>query len=175
MSNKVELIELMSDDDDGRPSNGTGTSLHTADKRKPKKTNPVMRKRGGLQSGIVLQEDVEALVKMKRGGIGELDDDDDDLPQVSLECYIESQNQQRREGKLIELYHDPEFECIPASIDGSKNNGKSLKCSCRLPVVLSFITKGPNKNKPYHHCSKNPKSARCSYFRWAYRSELMRW
>jgi hypothetical protein len=177
MSNKIEVIELTSDNDNRKPSNGARASFPSAPaavQRKKMKKNPGKVKSGSLQSGIVLQEDVEALVKMKRGGIGgELTDNN--LPQVQMECYVERQNQQKREGKPVELYHDSEFGCTPASIDGSKNNGKSLKCSCRLPVVLSFITKGPNKNKPYNHCSKSPKSARCSYFRWAYQSELMRW
>jgi hypothetical protein len=175
MSNKDELIELMSDDDDGKPGIWTGPSFPTVRavvQPKQKKHNPVMGKKLSLQSGIVLQEDVEALVKMKRRDMG---GHDDNKPHMPLECYLEIQNQRRREGKPVELYHDSEFECIPASIDGSKHHGKSLKCFCRLPAALSFIMKGPNRNKPYNHCSKNPKKERCSFFRWAFQSELMRW
>ena len=133
-----------------------------------------------LQGGLVLEEDVERQISTRSSSFSFSDsdvDDEDDTMVVTVQSYIRQQQQQQEEttnyGRL-ELYHDPDFESVPASIEGAKKTDKVRKCWCSKEVELSYITRGQNKGKPYFHCQK-PKGQRCRFFRWAFQAEHMHW
>ena len=148
-----------------------------------------------LQAGLVLEEDVDECVQegeifhkmndTKNSNAAKAKDESSDSDINSnnwtLASYIKHQEERKRQGQAVELFHDLAFESTPASIEGQARQNKVEKCRCTAaqgsaqPVALSYITRGPNKGRPYHHCPKAIKSARCKYFRWAFQAERMHW
>lgn len=147
-----------------------------------------------LQAGLVLEEDVEECVRenerfhqiLQNAASAKEKNSSDDEDNASrndwtLVSYTKHQEERKQQGKPVELFHDLEFESTPASIEGQARQNKVEKCCCTVaqgsaqPVALSYISRGPNKGRPYHHCPKSIKSARCKYFRWAFQAERMHW
>ena len=148
-----------------------------------------------LQAGLVLEEDVDECVqnneksrqvRSPNAASAQMQEssEDEDNPNPTgwtLASYTKYQEEQKQQGKPIELFHDLEFESTPSSIEGQTRQNKVEKCRCTAaqgsaqPVALSYITRGPNKGRPYHHCPKPIPATRCKYFRWAFQAERMHW
>ena len=194
-----DVIELLSDDDDSDakpPAKAGDKPKPTADcssnsSKKPaakanRRNNKAKKKKDAeparsLQAGLVLEEDVDECVQESakyNQTEAEKSVDDDESRNWTVSSYTQHQQQRKREGHEVELFHDLEFESTPASIEGTSRQTKVEKCRCSpgaQPVALSYITKGKNKGRPYHHCPKTIKSTRCRYFRWAFQAERMHW
>lgn len=154
-----------------------------------------------LQAGLVLEEDVDECVQEgeafnktndNENAVAataaatattkeESSDSDNISNNWTLASYMKHQEERKRQGHAVELFHDRAFESTPASIEGQTRQTKIEKCRCTAaqgsaqPVALSYITRGPNKGRPYHRCPKAIKSTRCKYFRWAFQAERMHW
>ncbi|CAB9523127.1 Calpain-type cysteine protease DEK1 [Seminavis robusta] len=177
MSGKDEAIELLSDDEientkppavSAQPAATIKKASVGANRGKMKAAPKRGKQARPLQAGIVLEEDVEAIVQQQSDAVDRLN------------TFVHEQLQRRKQGKQTELYHDPDFQCAPSSIQGSRKEGKAVKCKCGVEVQLAFSVKGPNSGRPYwtcgkpkHHQKGGPK--RCDYFSWAFRAETMHW
>ena len=47
-----------------------------------------------------------------------------------VEEFIREQEERKTAGQMPVLFHDPEFESVPSSIDGVHNQNKPPKCRC---------------------------------------------
>jgi len=147
----------------------------TKNNRHTRKTEATTRARP-LQSGLVLAEDVDECVIETAdfsAGLLELEDEEALInSNWTMKYYVKHQQERIQQGQAMELYHDPDFESIPASIEGAtRQNKKDVTCWCKQLAQLSYTKKGPNRGKPYYHCPKG----RCRFWNWAFKAEQMHW
>jgi hypothetical protein len=140
-SNSNDLIDLLSDDDGGetasssnKPNNEEGKRKATGKYSKPNKSHNSNAKhhqpnntRPQLQAGLVLEEDLN---DYSQSALGET---------TTVESYVQEQLDRIQKGQQPRLYHDPDFEAVPSSIDGA--NKKDIpKCRCS-PAQISKLSR----------------------------------
>lgn len=180
------VIDLLDSDDDVDENETQNNTLGKAQKKlhNPAATNADKRRKRSkltalspkppqqsLQAGLVLEEDVDATSFKPASS-----DDDEGV----ITSYAQQQAARAARGELAQLFHDPDFEPIPSSIEGS-NKKAAVTCRCRgsQPAKLSYKTRNGNGNDdrqpcqqhPYYHCAKN----KCNYFQWAFQAEKLQW
>ena len=183
------VINLLDDDDDSSVDEGTchrrpaAQAIHNpySKPKTPKSTlsiamlsstkgaaksrvkSSVPSRKGGnnteLQSGVVFEDNEITSNNSK------VSDSEDDVYQT----YTKEQEDRRRKGERPILFHDPDFQAIPSSIEG-KNTKSVITCRCKGQIPAKMSYKKEN-GRPYYRCSNN----KCKYFKWAFSAELMQW
>lgn len=188
MSEKNEVIDLLSDDDEPAPGSHAQQGQQQEFPASPKPPsdnlkirNPYLSERRNLPNNEgfskpwpikkrkVLCNETAGPIRERQAGIV-LEEDVSTNDDQTVAVYVQAQQEaSEKSEKPAELFTDEAFPTLPSSIQGAKREHKKVTCRCRGSQLAKLdINK---EGRPFYRCARRA----CKFYTNAFAAESFHW